>query len=140
MSEQAPGQYPLSPSEKEILDAQDTAKIEEATKKLDELATTMGYVSVPTFEGLGLTPDRIKQFAYVQKNERSRYEKYYIVDRKDGNQAKIVAIPLVNGAYVAEFFSPVGFQGHGGNHDFSLSEMKGNMELHLNRSKDGNLI
>ncbi|HEY4503354.1 MAG TPA: hypothetical protein VJC14_02890 [Candidatus Paceibacterota bacterium] len=137
MSEKAPGKYPLTPDELAILHKQDQAKIEEASKKLNELAQSMGYTPVSTFDDLGLTSEEIAQIHYRSLTERRPTARYYVADRKDGGKAKLVALPRTDGCYFASFFSP---SGHGTNHDFSLWEMKGNMENYLNRGKDGNLI
>jgi hypothetical protein len=128
MSEHAPGQYPLSKDELVVLNRQEEEKVEEAGKKLDELAQSMGYVSVSTFEELGLTQEQIGKFSYHSLKEKRPSIKYYIANRKDGEKVRVVALPRSDGCYFAEFFST---NSHGSNHDFSLSEMKGNLQLHL---------
>lgn len=128
MSEKAPGQYPLTPDEKAILQRRDQEKIEEALRRLEELAPTMGYVSVPTFEELELTPEQTKQFHYRSLIEKLPSIKYYLANRKDGEKVKVVIRARTDGCYFAEFFST---NNHGSNHDFSLHEIKGNMQIHL---------
>ena len=128
MSEKAPGQYPLSPAELEVIQRRDQTLLEEANQKLDELASSMGYIPVATFEELGLTDEQINGIHYKSLTERRPRIKYYIADRKDGGKVKVVALSRADGCYFAEFFSP-GRQG--GNHDFSLHEMQGNMKMRL---------
>jgi hypothetical protein len=137
MSEKAPGQYPLTPAELETLNRQDQEKIDEANLRLDELAQSVGYARVTTFDELGLTPEQIESFGYKVHNDKRPSARYYMATRKDGVIAKVIVQARSDGCYFAEFFSPMS---HGFNHDFSLSEMQGNMENHLKIGKDGNPI
>ena len=112
----------------DVLKARDQEKIEEAIRKLNEVAKASGYLPVATLEELSLTPEQMAQFEYNSLKEKTPNIRYYFANRKDGSTAKLVVMPRTDGDYFAEFFSP---DHHGFNHDFSLGEMEGNMKIHL---------
>ena len=134
MIEKIPDQNSLNTKKGETFDSVDLVKVREAGDKLDDLARSMGFVSIATIEDLNLTQEQIRQireFNYRSLLEREPYTKYFSMKREDGEEVKIIARPRADGCYYADFFS---LGDHGSNHDFSLSEMKGNMKIHLEQT------
>lgn len=114
------------------------ANAQELLQKLEEITEKAGYAQISTLEELGLSPEEIKQVRWIkidQSNAAKDNVRFYSADRDDKTNDKTNAKAIVkpnptqSNTYQADIFSPAFYQGHGGNHDFSPSELEENLRI-----------
>jgi len=106
---------------------------EEVVENIKKIIDKNGYIPVSSLEKLELSKDQKKQMCW-SKNDAvtsNNLNYYYETDRKDGQKVKVVIRinPFPSKTFGADIYSPFFYQGHGGNHDFSLDELKNNLQL-----------
>lgn len=115
----------LTPEQIAKIDAERARRFEQASLDLEEMREKLGYESVADMKVLGLSEKEIRQLTWCRNQKPDT--RYFRATRTDGRPVKAVITPQP-GDYAADIFSPANYQGHGGNHDFSKSEMEGSLK------------
>lgn len=103
-----------------------TEKVLANQEKVKELLEQLGYSSVETLEGLGLSQDQLKEIRFV--NLEADGVSFFKTSRADGAEVKAITRTYPTRYIAADIFSLAYYKGHGGNDDFNWDELKGSLE------------
>lgn len=106
--------------------AKHVANVEKGIKVIEQISADLGLRGA-TFADLSLSEAQLKQMSYI-KNPSENGVRFYLATREDGLLVKAIIRATGQGDYAAEIFSPAFYGGHGNNHDFNESELRGSLQ------------